>query len=94
MTEKLIPLGNIVCTRGVWHDRQKDADFGLFVAASLSRHERRDWGDCCEEDAEMNDQAMEFDNRILSVYKYKNKTIWIITEADRSTTTILYPDEY
>lgn len=53
-----------------------------------------DWGDTCEKDAKSNDYAVNHGERILAVYKMGARTIWIITEWDRSATTILFPEEY
>jgi hypothetical protein len=61
----------------------------------LLRHARGDWGEVCPEDARANDQAREMDGRLLSAYRLRDSTkIWIITEADRSSTCILLPEEY
>ena len=61
----------------------------------LVRHAMGDWGDVDREDAAANDQAVIDFARILSVYELSSgDTIWIITEADRSSTTILLPSEY
>lgn len=62
----------------------------------LRRHLNGDWGDCGTEDSKANDTALlAGDERLLSVYHLKDKTkIWIITEADRSVTTILLPSDY
>lgn len=61
----------------------------------LERHVSCDWGDLDCEDQERNDQAVEAGGRILSAYHLKSGTkLWIITEGDRSATTILLPDEY
>ena len=61
----------------------------------LARHRRGDWGDLCPEDLAMNDAAAVRGGRILSAYLTPTMTrLWIITEADRSATTILLPEEY
>jgi hypothetical protein len=61
----------------------------------LSQHARGEWGDLCTEDALANDQALEGGGRLFSAYKLRDGTkIWIITEADRSSTCILLPEEY
>ena len=61
----------------------------------LMRHAQGDWGMVCLEDAEANDQRCEVGERILSSYKLQNGTkFWIMTEADRSSTCILLPEEY
>lgn len=60
----------------------------------LSRHSRGDWGDIPEDDIPRNNQALIDETRIISAYKVGDEKIWIITEADRSSTTILLPEEY
>jgi hypothetical protein len=91
-------LGRLIMTRGVYNECQQDADFNLFVIKSLERHAKGDWGDLCDEDKEENEFALrQGDLRLFSSYKLPIPgvpTIWIITEADRSATTILFPEEY
>ena len=61
----------------------------------LERHLSGDWGDTCESDARANEEALRSGNRIISWYQVsKELRIMIITEADRSATTILLPEEY
>lgn len=61
----------------------------------LVRHHTGDWGDLCDEDQRANEGALQHGGRILSAYHLKDNTrIWIITEADRSVTTVLLPEEY
>ena len=61
----------------------------------LSRHLRGDWGELCEEDKQVNQEALEHDLRLLSAYRTTAGTkLWIITEADRSATTIMLQVEY
>jgi len=92
----LFPLGHIVMTQGIKaliDDAQSpltDAD----LLALINRHRMGDDGDVCEDDAEANQQAIRDDLRVFSVYKLTACTLWIITEADRSSTTILLPEEY
>ena len=65
------------------------------VIAGLSRHACGDWGDVCKEDAEENELSLVEGFRLLSVYKDRNGVcFWIITEADRSVTTVLLPEDY
>ena len=65
------------------------------VQTILSRHVLGDWGDVCEEDAEANDRALETGGRLMSVYKIENgPVLWVITEWDRSYTTVLLPEDY
>ena len=61
----------------------------------LSRHLNGDWGDLCEEDRQANAEALEQNLRLLSSYQTRTgRKLWIITEADRSATTILLPEDY
>ena len=65
------------------------------VFLSMKRHASGDWGDCCAEDAQENDFSLDKHLRIFSVYHDRNGVkFWIITEADRSATTILLPEDY
>ncbi len=61
----------------------------------LSRHIRGDWGDLCEDDKVENELSLKQGFRLMSSYTVSEKErLWIITEADRSTTTLLLPSEY
>lgn len=61
----------------------------------LDKHVSGDWGECDREDAAANDAALQDGTRIFSVYStLKSEKLWVITEADRSSTCILTPDEY
>jgi len=64
------------------------------ILASLARHLRNDWGDCTPEDAQANDDALKTGGRLLSVYHHNDTKFWIITEADRSSTCVLLPEDY
>jgi hypothetical protein len=64
------------------------------MLALLSRHVRGDWGDLDEQDKKENEFSVEKGFRILSTYGTGMTKLWIITEADRSVTTLLLPDEY
>lgn len=89
------PLGVMLFTRGVNDRAVEDRAFATFVIESLNRHGQEDWGDLCEEDRRENDLSLNEGFRLLSAYeRYGFPKIWIITEADRSATTVLFPDEY
>jgi hypothetical protein len=64
------------------------------VLECLKRHLFGDWGEVCPEDQESNRVALMNGFRLLSSYTVDDTKIWVITEADRSSTTILFPDEY
>jgi len=87
------PLGRIVMTRGV---QAALFNQGLNPVKFLDRHASGDWGDLDEGDKQMNDRAVKHgDDRIFSSYKVGDElTVWVITEADRSVTTLLLPEEY
>ena len=89
------PLGKIVMTRGVNDEIAENIPFSKFVFNSLKRHAQCDWGDLGKEDTASNDNALKNTGRLFSAYiKEGLMKIWIITEWDRSVTTILFPDEY
>ncbi len=65
------------------------------MAIGIGRHLNCDWGDICKEDREQNELSLKKGMRILSSYKTEDGVkFWIITEADRSVTTVLLPSEY
>jgi hypothetical protein len=82
--------GSVVMTPHALAQLQKPC-----VLAALHRHMTGDWGDCCSDDAQANDQALIHGSRLFSVYHDESGVkFWIITEADRSSTCILLPEEY
>jgi hypothetical protein len=85
-------MGRVVATPGAL-DAQKEARESFLEF--LVRHAMGDWGDVCEEDRQENEYSLNRCLRLFSVYHLSNGTkIWIITEADRSMTTVLLPTEY
>lgn len=93
--QKEIPLfsvGAVVTTPAVWeHFLENNIDLEDYL---IRRHLQSDWGDVPHEDAVSNDFAVLNGLRILSAYVAANRRFWIITEADRSVTTFLFPEEY
>ena len=88
-------MGRLVMTRGVADAIMDTPSLSDYVNRSILRHNAGDWGDVVAEDAHANDEAIRSGERLLSVYKYEGQpTFWIITEADRSATTVLRPEEY
>ena len=87
-------LGQAVMTRGIAEAMEGDKAFTEFVQLSFYRHSVGDWGEMCEEDLEANEQALIHGHRLFSSYTKGDWKIWIITEWDRSYTTILFPEEY
>lgn len=87
----ILPLGTIVATPGALALFEGDpTSAGRFIA----RHAAGDWGDVCPEDWEENEHSLTGGFRILSTYTVNEQKLWIITEADRSVTTLLLPEEY
>jgi hypothetical protein len=85
-------LGQIVATPGALAALKKA---GQQPGEFLTRHINRDWGDLDEEDRKENEYSLEHGFRLLSAYKTNaGDRLWIITEADRSVTTLLLPEEY
>jgi hypothetical protein len=67
---------------------------GINPLLLLGRHCAGDWGDLGHADVAANVHAVQHDLRILSAYKFPAGKVWVITEADRSSTCILLPDDY
>lgn len=96
-TAQLFPLGRTVITCGaqallaaVYPSQGERA-----ACALLWRHAEGDWGNLEAEDRQLNDMALKDGSRIFSAYDLPSgDRLWVITEADRSSTTILRPDEY
>ena len=89
LTGSLFPLGQIVMTRGA-----AETFSVLQLIGCLGRHSLGDWGDLDEEDQATNAEALEYGFRLFSSYRLPAGKLWIITEADRSVTTLLLPEEY
>ena len=88
----LFSPGQIVATPGAL---AAFTEAGEEPVTYLARHLAGDWGDVCEQDAKENEFSVENGFRILSAYTLKNGTkIWVLTEADRSSTCLLLPSEY
>jgi hypothetical protein len=86
--EPRFPLGKTVATPGAMA-------LGIDLASYMRRHHCGDWGDLDECDKQANEDALVHGDRILSHYKLGGgRRIYIITEADRSLTTALRPEEY
>ena len=85
-------LGKVVATPGALEALEQS---GQSAFEFISRHSAGDWGIVDSEDKAANDQSLIDGSRILSAYRTsKGEKLWVITEADRSATTILLPEEY
>lgn len=83
-------IGRLLSTPGALEQVPHDD-----MLAALSRHIRGDWGDVDEHDRNENELSLQEGFRLLSVYHTQARVkFWIITEADRSATTVLLPEEY
>lgn len=90
MGEKTVQVGRVVITANAL-ERLNPED----VLRGLCRHAAGDWGDCCTQDWQDNDEALQSGWRLFSVYRDANAVkFWVITEADRSVTTVLLPEDY
>ena len=87
----LFDLGQLVATPGALAALEKT---GQNAMDFLSRHVRGDWGELPKEDKDENQLSLEKGFRLLSSYRTTAGTIWVITEADHSHTTLLLPEEY
>ncbi|MCL1618259.1 hypothetical protein [Ralstonia pseudosolanacearum] len=85
-------LGRLVTTPGAY---EALAAANVSIVDLLNRHARGDWGELPEEDRQQNELAVTTGQRVLSSYRLGNgQKIWIISEADRASTTVLLPDDY
>ena len=95
-----LKLGTVLMTQGISSRVKRDMKFNDFVSRCVVRHKCGDWGDLCEEDRRMNDEAIEAEreggdtDRLFSAYETGIGKLYVITEWDRSTTTVLTPGEY
>jgi hypothetical protein len=90
ITQTKFPLGRLVATANLVATIPSEEVF-----SALQRHANGDWGDVCDEDRESNEKALIHGSRLMSVYSSKGEiTFWIITEWDRSVTTVLLPEDY
>ena len=90
-TPPLFRTGAVVATRGVLAHLEHH---GIAADPYLKRHVSGDWGKVPPVDARANCLAVQHGARILSSYDIAGTRVWIITEADRSVTTLLFPEEY
>lgn len=87
-------LGTIVMSQGIEDLINEDSVYKLEVDKCLNRHNNGDWGCVSKEDAIINNTAVEIEEQIMSMYSTSEGRILIITEYDRSVTTVLFPSEY
>ncbi len=86
-----LPLGRVVATPGAL---KLLSEIGQDPFGYIARHAAGDWGELCAFDRRQNEIALREGYRVLSSYPIGTERVWVITEADRSITTILLPKEY
>lgn len=96
MDKKFYHLGTVMFTSNVDERAKKDLSFARFVWHSLfNKYMKCDWGNLSDNDRERNDYAVEHGERVHAQYDAPGQPrIWVITEWDRSVTTVLFPEEY
>lgn len=93
-------IGSLFMTSSVFGATCEHRPFADFIRRCTERHQSGDWGDCCTDDAALNDAAIIDGSRIFSVYTIPaglytlSESVWIITESSRDYTTVLFPSEY
>ena len=88
-------LGKVVMTNGINSKMAENKKFSDEIMNCFKKYMVCDWGDICNEDKEMNDNALRTGTaRVLAAYNTSEGRVYIITEQDRSYTTILFADEY
>lgn len=94
ITSKFFNMGQIVATKSINDLMAAEQKFAVEITIALQRYAVKDWGNLEDEDKETNDVVLEYGERLLGAYETCKGKIWIITEADRTVTTILFPEEY
>ena len=89
----MFELGLLLVTNGI-NDKLDSVRFSKEITVALQRFTNADSGEMDPEDIEANNEALRNGERLFAAYETSEGKIWIITEADRSATTILFPDEY
>lgn len=87
-------LGKLYMSAQVSDRCATDLEFSKFILTSIKRHSVGDWGDLSSVDKLENEFSLGKYLRLFSAYKSGSEKIWIITEADRSATTVIFPSEY
>ena len=87
-------LGKLVMTNGIQNIINEKPSYQYELVNYLNRYMNEDWGDLCDDDKQMNEDAIRNNERLLASYVTSGGNIYIITERDRSYTTILLRSEY
>lgn len=92
--------GSLFMTSAIFGATLEHRPFASFIRQCIARHQSGDWGDCCPDDAALNDAALLDGSRVFSVYHIPSglytleSKVWVITESSREYTTVLFPSEY
>lgn len=87
-------LGGLYQTRGIAAAIEENPQFHIEIIEAYQKYIAGNYGDLCEEDIQANEEAIKYGDRIFAKYKTSVDDIYIITEADRTATTILFYYEY
>lgn len=87
----MLTLGRVVATRPALAAAERA---GIDIKALIARHQAGDWGDLTPGDEAANRVALRDGERVFSSYQTGSVRLWIITESDRSYTTVMLPDDY
>ena len=90
----MFKTGKVYMTRGINNTIADNEKFSKEVINALKKYKAHNWGDLCDEDKQLNEEAIINNDRIVAAYKTSQGKIYIITEHDRSATTILFAEEY
>lgn len=93
-SSKYFTLGRQVVSQKISIELLESKLFSIEIFKAMERFCNKDWGEMDEEDKASNEQALIEGSRIMGAYQTCKGKIWIITEADRTVTTILFPSEY
>lgn len=87
-------LGKVLMTKKIASTVSESTTFANEILECMKKYINKDWGCLSEEDKQSNEEALENSDRILAAYQTSKGKVWIITEWDRSYTTILFSEEY
>lgn len=94
LNQYFLELGREVVTPGIYGAMESSREFESEIMHAMQLFCLGNWGRMSEEDKEMNELALKDGGRLMGTYKTCKEKVWIITEADRSVTTVLFPREY
>ena len=94
-------LGQVLMTKNIAEFSSQSQNRFLWINTCLSKHQNGNWGDLSKDDIVSNEQALKSSERLFSAYRIPDELeyphhqkVWIITERDRSVTTVLFPSDY